>query len=85
MLISGGWDSVVHIWDIREGKSVKHLMGPHISGDAIDYKNGTVLTGSHNQKDPLQLWDLSTCKPLQNLEWSGFKEDTPRIFAARFR
>ncbi len=31
-LISGGWDAVVHIWDIREGKSIRHFYGPNISG-----------------------------------------------------
>lgn len=31
-LMSGGWDSVVHIWDVRTGKSIKHFYGANISG-----------------------------------------------------
>ena len=31
-LISGGWDSVVHIWDVRDKKSQHHFYGPNISG-----------------------------------------------------
>lgn len=85
MLVTGGWDAVVHIWDLRSGKSAQYLLGPHISGDAIDVQKNLVLTGSHNHKDPLQLWDLHMGKLLQNLEWSGFKEETPRIFTAKFR
>jgi COMPASS component SWD3 len=40
MFISGGWDSKIRVWDIREKKSVRGFYGPHISGDSIDYKKG---------------------------------------------
>ena len=36
-IISGGWDSVVHIWDIRNGKSAHHFKGPNISGESLTY------------------------------------------------
>ena len=39
-IVSGGWDSVIHLWDIRQGKSVKSVFGPHVAGDSIDYSNG---------------------------------------------
>lgn len=32
VIMSGGWDTVVHFWDLRQGKSVKHFYGAHISG-----------------------------------------------------
>lgn len=47
LLISGGWDSVVHIWDVREGKSIRHFLGPHISGDSLDYQDGKILAGCY--------------------------------------
>ena len=31
-LISGGWDSVIHIWDLRQCRSVKHFYGANLSG-----------------------------------------------------
>ena len=31
-MISGGWDSVVHIWDARNNKNQHHFYGPNISG-----------------------------------------------------
>jgi len=50
-LISAGWDSNVHIWDIREKKSVGCFYGPSVSGDSLDYKNGTILSGSYRNKE----------------------------------
>jgi len=38
MLISGGWDSNVILWDIRMEKSVKSFHGPNISGDAYKFE-----------------------------------------------
>lgn len=64
VLISGGWDSVVHIWDIREGKSVRHFYGPHISGDSIDYQNGRILIGCYSPKDQLQVWNFTSAKKI---------------------
>jgi hypothetical protein len=61
------------------------MLGPHVSGDAIDYQNSMILTGGHQIKDPLQLWDMGTAKLIQNLDWDGFKTDTPRVFTAKFR
>jgi COMPASS component SWD3 len=84
-IISGGWDAVVHIWDVREGRSVRHIVGPHISGDAIDFQDGQILTGSENTVNPLQLWDLGTAQLIQNLEWNGYKGDNPKVFTAKFR
>ena len=39
ILLSGGWDSVIHQWDLRAGKSVKSFYGPHVAGDSIDFMN----------------------------------------------
>ena len=53
ILMSGGWDSNLLIWDMRVGESVGSLFGPNLSGDSIDYKDGQVLTGSYRSKDQL--------------------------------
>ena len=57
-LISGGWDSVIHMWDLRQGKSINSFYGPHVSGDSIDLKNNQVLIGCYAAKNQLQIWDL---------------------------
>lgn len=32
VLLSGGWDTNVHIWDVRVAKSIGNILGPKISG-----------------------------------------------------
>jgi COMPASS component SWD3 len=51
VIISGGWDTNVHIWDLREQKSVGSFLGPKIAGDSLDFKKNIILTGSNSQKD----------------------------------
>lgn len=38
IFISGGWDGMIFVWDIRDKKPVNSLSGPKISGDSLDYK-----------------------------------------------
>jgi COMPASS component SWD3 len=64
MLITGGWDGAVFLWDIRESKNVAAFCGPNVSGDTIDCRDNTILIGSHRSKDPLELWDFKTCKKI---------------------
>ena len=45
VFISGGWDSVLYIWDIRDNKPVNYIYGPKIYADTIDEKDGCILTG----------------------------------------
>lgn len=34
--ISGGWDSVVHVWDMRQSNSMRYIKGVHICGEGLD-------------------------------------------------
>lgn len=56
LLLSGGWDSKIRVWDIRSQEPALSFYGPHISGDSLDEKGGLVLTGSYRNEDILQLW-----------------------------
>jgi WD40 repeat protein len=58
-LISGGWDSVIHLWDVRLGKSVKSVFGPHVAGDSIDFQNNNILIGCYAAKNQIQIWDYN--------------------------
>ena len=33
VLLSGGWDNTVQVWDVRAGQSVRSIFGPHICGE----------------------------------------------------
>ncbi len=73
MLVSGGWDNTLQIYDIREKGPVASIYGPHICGDALDFRNDgyTLLTGSYRQDDALQLYDLRMNKCVRTYEWDG--------------
>lgn len=38
ILLSGGWDQNIYIWDLREGQPVSTICGPRIAGDSIDIR-----------------------------------------------
>ena len=50
LILTGGWDTNVHVWDVRDTKSVRNFIGPKICGDTIDYKNGKILTGANRAR-----------------------------------
>ncbi len=70
LLISGGWDKIVSIFDIREQKPVCHISGPYISGDTIDVRGTNVLCGSYRCEDPIEIWDIRMNERLHNLDWN---------------
>jgi len=85
VIISGGWDCTIQIWDIREGKSVGSIFGPSISGDALDYKKGVILSGSWRNANQIELWDFGTRKLMSNLDWDyGRKVDNCYVYSAQF-
>mmetsp|Transcript_39131 Transcript_39131/g.45499 ORF Transcript_39131/g.45499 Transcript_39131/m.45499 type:complete len:419 (+) Transcript_39131:25-1281(+) len=85
LLISGGWDRSVHIWDLRTAKSTGSIFGPAISGDSIDCKNDTILTGSWRNFDQLQIWDMKSRKLIKNVDWEyGFKTESAYVYSAQF-
>ncbi|CAD8143240.1 unnamed protein product [Paramecium octaurelia] len=76
MLISGGWDYRVLIWDIRQKKpEANQIYGPLICGDGIDMRESfdgqQLLTASWSQEKQLQTWDLRTCKLICNFDWNS--------------
>lgn len=84
-LISGGWDSNLHFWDLRTSRTYATILGPNLSGDAIDYKNGLVLTGSHRSKEYLQIWDYKTKSKVQDVSWEfGYQSEGSYVYSAQF-
>ena len=59
----------MHIWDLRVGEVTQTLVGPRITGDAIDFREDMILTGSSRVADQLQLWDYRTKEILHTYTW----------------
>ena len=45
------------------------MVGPKITGDAIDLRDDYILTGSGRVTDQLQLWDYRTKSLVQTFNW----------------
>ncbi|CAD8172100.1 unnamed protein product [Paramecium pentaurelia] len=69
ILLSGGWDGNLLIWDLRDHKSIGTIYGPNLSGDSLDFRNGQILTGSYRTNNQLQLWDFGTRQLIQEIQW----------------
>jgi WD40 repeat protein len=91
VLLSGGWDNTVHVWDIRAGASVRCLYGPHICGDALDLKRGQILTGSWRASEQLQTWDFGSGELISDIPWTtgqseftALAQEPCLLYAAQF-
>lgn len=86
LIISGGWDNNVKVWDLREGAAVRSIYGPYICGDALDIHDGYILTGSWRGDNQVQLWDLGTSENIVNIDWNvGLSSTNPcQVYGAQF-
>lgn len=64
---SGGWDKNVICWDIRSNRSAHHIYGPKICGEALDFYNSSIFTGSYEVENQLCIWDQRNLKPIHSL------------------
>ncbi len=71
MMASGGWDNTIQFYDVRSGTISNSIFGPHICGDAIDFKDYQLLTASWSSEKQVQLWDIRTFKLIKNVDWDG--------------
>jgi len=70
MLISGGWDNSLQIYDVRQRSIVSSIYGPHICGDAIDSRGNKILTASWAAENQIQIFDLRMLKEEKVLDWA---------------
>lgn len=87
IILSGGWDNTVQVWDTRKGISVKSLWNCYICGDAVDISSDgrQILTGSWRTENALQIWDFASGKVAQTVDWESASSKSPcMLFAAQF-
>lgn len=59
VVLSGGWDRIMKIYDTRVGKPVGQILGPSVSGDSIDVAGDEIVAGNNSHVDPLAVYSLS--------------------------
>eukprot|EP00929_Paragymnodinium_shiwhaense_P057888 TRINITY_DN28993_c0_g1_i1.p1 TRINITY_DN28993_c0_g1~~TRINITY_DN28993_c0_g1_i1.p1 ORF type:complete len:461 (+),score=110.58 TRINITY_DN28993_c0_g1_i1:113-1495(+) len=87
IVLSGSWDKLLQVWDLRKSRPARTILGPYICGDAVDVsKDGkTVLTGSCRIKDQVQTWDFGTGKMVESASWaSPGSRDVNKVYSAQF-
>lgn len=90
LLLSGGWDSTILLYDLRAKDVQNYLYGPHICGDGMDIKNGLLLTVSWAMKEQIQIFDLRLLnkKGVFNMTLDGTNnvklENVSYLYSCRF-
>ena len=64
LLLSGGWDNTILLYDVRAREVQNFLYGPHICGDGMDLKEDLLLTVSWDKEDQIQMFDLRMNKKI---------------------
>ena len=92
MIISGGWDDNLIIYDIRVNQSVASMRGPHVGGESLDFKGNMVLGGSLNRIEQVQLFDIRKMHRIASFDINIYNtkdcncdsENTSNIYSCKF-
>ena len=73
ILLSGGWDNTIQIWDDRQELPLRKIYGSHVCGDAIDIDPATseIFVGNWRRQNPIQVWDFETGSLLRSIPLSS--------------
>jgi WD40 repeat protein len=74
----------VHIWDLRQGKSIRHFLGPNISGDSLDYQDGKILAGSYSAKNQLHLYNFKSGQKMEEIDWTHNIDEAEYLYTAGY-
>ena len=74
ILFSGGWDNTVFIWDMRKEHPIGHILGPNISGEALDVHGDYIVAGSYNSDHNLYLMNWKTQEIVKEVTWYDSEE-----------
>jgi COMPASS component SWD3 len=75
VLISGGWDRTLKIYDVRQSKVMASIFGPQLNGDSLDVFDDMIVTGSNRNKDVMQIFSLSKHQLIQTFDYEVTKKD----------
>jgi len=83
IILSGGWDNTIQIWDVRQDVPARSVFGPHITGDAVDLHGNEILSGSWRPDKQLQVWDLRSTEHVRDYTWTSHNESC-MLYAAQY-
>ncbi len=66
-LASGGYDNVIHLWDVWTGKSKNTLIGHTQGVSSVAFRPDGKILASGSWDDTIRLWDVSTGKLLKTI------------------
>lgn len=71
LLVSGGFDQAIHLWDVHTGKLLRVLSGhiQRVEGVAFSPDGRTLASGSADET--IKLWDVRTGDCLKTLRGEG--------------
>lgn len=83
ILLTGGWDKCLKVWDVRVDHVVRTIWGPYLCGDALDIHENSILTGSWVPQDALQIWDFASGDLVDTIPYPSSSNEE-YLYCARF-
>lgn len=85
VLLSGGWDDTLQVWDLRNSAPTRAIFGPHVCGDSIDINGNYILACSWRSDEQIQIFDIRTYTPVTTIKWTQSVDDAQcLIYTAKF-
>jgi len=84
VLLSGGWDRTLKIWDLRIGQAIASITGLEIGGDSIDAREDHIMVGNNRTQNSIQEYSLSKRALIKNYLWDKDNPlHAPSIYSLR--
>lgn len=73
VIVTGGWDRTVMIWDTRQRQPVNHISGPYLTGDGLTFSSDgcRLYSASYDPKVALDCWDFRSLAHVWKSSGSG--------------
>lgn len=86
VVVSGGWDGMIKLYDLRDGRPFASIGGPMISSDSIDIFDDMIVTGSMRNKSEMQMISLSKQKLIHSWDFnpSARENNTGYVLSTKF-
>jgi WD40 repeat protein len=80
MMVTGGWDNNVLLWDTRTCRVAHGYYGPQVCADTLDVCGDLILAGSFSKNEQVQIFSISQNKSVHKIAMEG--EPPCSVYAA---